>query len=363
MLQAMAMSDVSWQHMMGNGSGGDSDMSMSDHLGSNNNLNNNNSVSYDDFFNFSLDTTTSGTTGTSPQLQHDTTPSTTTAAATTTTTEHTTTEQVDFAMRNAGGVDPLVRPAASDTRVHELSRLNILLVNQQETTAKSILRLRVAFQVSSSPEDTQQQQQLEQQQQCHGVDSLGLAETLRIALQLVAILRQSCPSHDAATALLLLSCYTRLAAIFRDIFTCLEPIFVHSKDQLPRLFPQVTLGSVSIGDGDGDGDFCRLQAEMVLGAADRVFSNISTQMELFIDKDRGTGRDNNNNNTLDDGSERGTGTSPDTSCNSTTATPESNRSSTVTVISSDMLDEGIRIAREERSAVSELVGNLRRALR
>ncbi|KAK3897491.1 hypothetical protein C8A05DRAFT_47918 [Staphylotrichum tortipilum] len=222
-----------------------------------------------------------------------------------------------------------------DAWVHELAQLNILLVNQQEAAAESVHALR-ASSASCSSSPLEESPEGEEEDWRHGRehDSLNLEETLRIALQLLSILRQSGPAHDPATALLLLSCYSRLAAIFCDVFSCLQPILDKSSTSprlLSRLFPRVQLGSLWLGDS-GSG---RLQAEMALDASERVFSDISTKMESFIDK----------------------GEEPTTPGERTDKTPQSRRSTI-----GDVLDEGIRVAREERSAVSELVGKLRRAL-
>ncbi len=226
-----------------------------------------------------------------------------------------------------------------DARVHELAQLNILLVNQQEAAVESIHALRASSASGSSShleESPEGEEEAGRHRREH--DSLNLEETLRIALQLLGILRQSGPAHDPATALLLLSCYSRLAAIFRDVFSCLQPILDQSSTSprlLSRLFPRVQLGSLWLGDGGGSG---RLQAEMALDASERVFSDISTKMESFIDK----------------------GEEPTMPGERSDITPQPSSSrSTI----GDVLDEGIRVAREERSAVSELVGRLRRALK
>jgi len=228
-----------------------------------------------------------------------------------------------------------------DARVHELARLNILLVSQQEAAVESIHALGASSASPSSPhsppEGSLEAVEGGEEDGGHGQgrDCLNLEGTLGIALQLLSILRQSGPAQDPATALLLLSCCSRLAAIFRDVLDCLQAVLDKSGTSprlLSRLFPRVQLGSLWLGDG-GSG---RLQAEMVLDASERVLANISTRMESFIDK----------------------GDDPTTPGERSDGTPESRRSTI-----SSVLDEGIRVAREERSAVFELVGKLRRALK
>lgn len=208
------------------------------------------------------------------------------------------------------------RTTGLDARVHELARLNILLVNQQEATAESIHALR------ASPEA-----------QAYGgrqSDYLNLEETLRIALQLLSILRQSAPAHDPATALLFLSCYSRLAAIFRNVFECLQRILDEgstiSQRPLSRLFPRVQLGSVCLGDGSE-----RLQAEMVLDASEHVFTDISMRIELIL-----------------------------TEKDPTSSGGQEAESQWPTF---GMLDEGIRIVPAERSVVTGLVDKLRSAFK
>ncbi|KAL2137995.1 hypothetical protein VTI28DRAFT_7683 [Corynascus sepedonium] len=210
---------------------------------------------------------------------------------------------------------PIRGTSRLDARLHELSRLNMALVNQQGTTVESIHALRTLSASSSSPsEKSPEREEEEEGKREQGHDCLNLEETLRIALQLLCILRQSGPVHDPATALLLLSCYSRLGAIFRDVFNCLQPILDQSGTSpwlLSRLFPHVQLGSVWLGDGGSS----RLQAEMVLDASERFFADISTKMELFIDQSE----------------------DPPTPGKRGNSTPE-NRRSTIR----DVLDEGIR---------------------
>jgi len=205
------------------------------------------------------------------------------------------------------------------------------LVNQQGTTVESIHALRTLSASSSSPsEKSPEREEEEEGKREQGHDCLNLEETLRIALQLLCILRQSGPVHDPATALLLLSCYSRLGAIFRDVFNCLQPILDQSGTSpwlLSRLFPHVQLGSVWLGDGGSS----RLQAEMVLDASERFFADISTKMELFIDQSE----------------------DPPTPGKRGNSTPE-NRRSTIR----DVLDEGIRV--RSRGALG-YVGTCRQA--
>lgn len=232
------------------------------------------------------------------------------------------------------------RPTGStrwlDARVHELAQLNILLVNQQEATVESIHELRASSASSfSSPREESVEEEEEDGGHGRGHDCLNLEGTLRIALQFLGILRQSGPAHDPATALLLLSCYSRLIAIFCAVFDCLQAILDKpgtSPRLRSRLFPRVQLGSLWLGDGAGG----RLQAEMVLDASERMLANISTKMELFIDK----------------------GEDPTTPGERSDNTPAPRRSTV-----SSVLDQGMRVAREERSAVLELVGKLRRTLK
>lgn len=215
------------------------------------------------------------------------------------------------------------RTSGLDARVHELARLNILLVNQQEATAESIHALR------TSPEAQAPALAYGGGRQS---DYLNLEETLRIALQLLSMLRQSAPAHDPATALLLLSCYSRLAAIFRNVFDCLQRILddqgsssTISQGLLSRLFPRVQLGSVCLGDGSE-----RLQAEMVLDASEHVFTDISVKVELvFTEKEPAFS-----------GAQEAESPWP----------------------SFGMLEEGIRIVPAEREVVAGLVAKLRSAL-
>lgn len=116
--------------------------------------------------------------------------------------------------------------------------------------------------------------------------ALTMEETLRVAVDFLGLLNRSClDHHDAATILLLLSCYKRLTSVFRELYQRLKLLSEqkHSRhDARSLLLPPISIGSLTLS-----GVGMRLQASIVLHASEQLLEEIARCIERAIDPKRG----------------------------------------------------------------------------